>query len=224
MNGMIIALQGAKKNIFEGGEHFEWIGGKELLIDTNNYVLIENFKFDYNINFYSLKVTSQPFLDTIRQNFKTNNGQYYSFIDYRKEFNVWLKTSFLENLTKTNLLNATYKEITFWKEPNGWTSESKESFIERNYELIKSKLLQLNSKDCDYNIFDENLNMLIYESDDYKDYFNNCGEPKGWIYPVKNIVISYRNNNDLVQDHFEFLRTENGYKLISITIRNEELK
>ena len=223
-NGMIVALKGAKKKIFDGGEHYSWIGGKEMLIDTNNNVLIDNFKFDSNINFYSLKVTSQPILDTIRQNFKTNNGQYYSFIDYEKEFNFWLKSSLLANLTKTNLINATYKEVTFWKDPNGWTSEAKESFIDKNFELIKFKLLQLNSEDCDYHIFDDGLNLYIYDSDEYKDFFNNCGESKDWIYPIKNIVISYKNNNDLVQDHFEFLRTENGYKLISIMIRNGEIK
>jgi hypothetical protein len=223
-NGMIIALKRAKKKIWEGGEHYSWKGGEELLIDTNNIVLIDNFKYDNNIDFYSLQVTENPVPDTIRRNFKTNNGQYFSFIDFEKEFNAWLKSSLLENFTKNILKNATYKEVTFWKELNGWTREAKENFIERNFELIKSKLLQLNSKDCDFNIFNEGLNPYIYESDEYMDFFNNCEESKDWIYPVKSIVINYRNNKDLEQESFDFLRTDDGYKLISVTIRNGELK
>ncbi|MEI9958493.1 MAG: hypothetical protein WDM90_19800 [Ferruginibacter sp.] len=79
-------------------------------------------------------------------------------------------------------------------------------------------------KECDYNIFDEGLNPYIYESEEYKDYFNNCGESKDWLYPIKNIVISYKDKKDLLQNHFEFLRTDNGYKLISISISKGEVK
>lgn len=223
-NGMVIALKGAKKELWEGGEHYSWTGGKEMLIDTGNKVLIESFKYDDNLNFYSLSVAAHPDPDTIRQNFKTVSGLYFSFIDFDKEFRVWLKSALLENLTKNNFINATYHDIAFWKEPNGWTREAKSSFIDRNFELIKTKLLQLNSKDCEYNIFDEGLNPYIYESDDYKVFFNNCGESMDWIYPVKSIVINYSDHKDLEQDHFDFLRTEDGYKLISVTIRNEEIK
>jgi len=223
-NGMIIALKGAKKKIWDGGEHFSWVGGMSMLIDTSNKVLIDNFKFDNNINFYSLEISSQPNPDTIRQNFKTNNGKYFSLIDFDKEFNVWLKSSLLENFTKNNMINATYNEVTFWREPIGWTTEPKTSFIDINFDIIKSKLLQLNLKNCDYNIFNEGLNPFIYKSDEYKGFFDNCGESKDWIYPIKSIVINYKNKKDLEQDHFDFLRTDNGYKLISVTIRKGEIK
>ena len=223
-NGLIIALKGATKQIWEGGEHFSWVGGKEILIDTANNTLIDSFKLSGSINFFTLVISTQLDPDTIRRNFKTINGKYFSFVDFDKEFRVWLKTSLLNNLTKENLLNATYKEVTFWKEPIGWKSEIKNSFIDRNYELIKTKLLQLSSKDCDYDIFDESLNSYIYGSEEYKNFFNNCGEPKDWLYPVKDIIISYRNEKSLLQDHIEFLRTDNGYKLISLTIRKGEIK
>lgn len=223
-NGMIIALKGAKKKYWEGGEHYSWVGGKEILIDTTNNILIDSFKYAGNINFFSLLISTQPNPDTIRQNFKTINGKYFSFIDFDKEFKAWLKTSLLDNFTKDNLLNATYKEVTFWKESLGWTSEARNSFIDCNYELIKAKLLQLNSRDCDFNIFDEGLNPFIYESDEYKGFFNNCGESKDWIYPIKNIVISYNENKSMLQDHIEFLRTDKGYKLISLTIRKGKIK
>ena len=126
----------------------------------------------------------------------------------------------LDNFTKKNLPESSFKEITFWKEPDGWTREEKNTFIDRNFELLRSNLLELNSKNYDYNIFDEGLNPYIYESEEYAAYFNNCGESKDWRYPIKNIVINYKVKKDLLQNHFEFLRTAEGYKLISITIRN----
>jgi hypothetical protein len=223
-NGLIIALKNATKKIWEGGEHYSWVGGSEILIDTANNIFVDSFNYSGNINLYSLKLSMQPDPDSIRQNFKTSNGKYFSFIDFDKEFKAWLKNAFLDNFTKNSLLNATYKEVTFWKEPTGWTSETKNSFIDRNYELIKAKLLQLNAKDCDYNIFNDGLNPYIYESAEYKNYFNNCGESKDWIYPIKEVVISYNQGKSFLQDHFEFLRTDSGYKLISLTIRKGNIK
>lgn len=55
-------------------------------------------------------------------------------------------------------------------------------------------------------------------------FFNNCGESKDWIYPIKDIVISYKEDKCEFQDHLEFLRTDDGYKLISLTIRKGEIK
>ncbi len=122
------------------------------------------------------------------------------------------------------MIDASYKDLIIWKEPTGWMSEAKENFLSRNYDLIKVKLLQLNSKNCEYHIFDGSPVLSFLESDENRKYLNNCGETKDWIYPIKSIVISYKIENDIVQDHFEFLRTENGYKLISISIRNGEVK
>jgi len=63
-NGMIIALKGAEKKYSEGGEHYSWIGGLELLIDTNNNILIDNFKLDNKLNFFSIEKTKTPHSDT----------------------------------------------------------------------------------------------------------------------------------------------------------------
>ena len=223
-NGLTIALKGAKKKLWEGGEHYSWVGGKEILIDTANNVLIDSFKYSGSINFFTLLISTQPNSDTLRQNFKTIDGKFFSFVDFDKEFNAWLKKVLLDNFTKEHLVNATYKEVTYWKESIGWTTETKNGFINRNYELIKTKLLQLNSKDCDYSVFDEGLNPYIYQSDEYKNFFNNCGEPKDWIYPVKNIAISYKADKNLLQDNIEFLRTDKGYRLIALTIRKGIIK
>jgi hypothetical protein len=221
-NGMIIALKGAEKK--QRGEHFSWKGGEVLLIDSINRTLITNFKFYYNLNFFSVIISDHPTKDSIRQTFQGVNGQYYSFIDFDKEFWQWLKTSLLRDLTKKALLSSSFQKITVWKEPEGWIGEEKGYFIEKNFELLNTKLLELNSSKCDYSIFAEGLNPFIFESEEYKEYFNNCAASKDWLYPVKNVVITYKNKRDLKQNSFEFLRTEIGYKLISVTIQNGKLK
>ncbi|MEO8533633.1 MAG: WG repeat-containing protein [Flavobacterium sp.] len=223
-NGMIIALKDAEKVKHPGGDgHFSWIGGKEYLIDTNNKILIENFGYNDELHFYSLEKSKDPNKDSNRENFLGVDKQYYSFINFDREFKSWLQTSLLKNLSKENLLEASNDKITFWKEPNGWISEPKTAFINRNYKLIKKKLFELNTTTCDYAVFSESLNQFIYEGEEYQKYFNNCNQAKEWIFPVKNIVITPKNKNGK-QDHFQFLRTENGYKLISMSPGNEELK
>ncbi|WP_042566224.1 WG repeat-containing protein [Flavobacterium sp. MEB061] len=223
-NGMIIALKDAVKE--KDGEHFFWTGGKEFLIDINNKILIENFGFNDELNFYSLEKSKEKNPDPVRDNFLGIDGQYYSFINFDKEFKEWLKNILLTDLSKENLLKHSYDEITYWKkkDDDGWITKPKEAFMKLNYKLIKAKLLELKSANCDYQIFSESLNKFIYEADEYDQYFDNCRQAKDWINPVKNIVISPQNKNESGQDHFEFLRTENGYKLISASSRKEDLK
>ncbi|OXB06301.1 hypothetical protein B0A72_08060 [Flavobacterium pectinovorum] len=224
-NGMIIALKDAVKE--KDGEHFFWTGGKEFLIDINNKILIENFGFNDELNFYSLEKSKEKNPDPVRDNFLGVDGQYYSFINFDKEFKEWLKNILLTDLSKENLLKHSYDEITYWKkkdDDDGWITKPKEAFMKLNYKLIKAKLLELKSTNCDYHIFSESLNKFIFEADEYDQYFDNCRQAKDWINPVKNIVISPQNKNESGQDHFEFLRTKNGYKLISASSRKEDLK
>lgn len=52
-NGIISVLKDAKKQ--QDGEHFFWAGGKEFLIDINNKILVEDFAYNDDLNFYSLE-------------------------------------------------------------------------------------------------------------------------------------------------------------------------
>ena len=221
-NGMFIGLKDAKKEI--DGEHFFWKEGKEFLVDTNNKILIENFKYNDDLNFYSVQKSATPSKDPIRENFLGVDGQYYSFINFDKEFEFWVKNNLLTDLSKDNLLKSSFDKISFWKEPDGWIYESKTKFINQNYTFIKLKLQELISAKTEYFISSDGLNPFIFETSEYEMYFNNCNQSKEWLYPVKNIVISPKNKSDFGQDHFQFLRTDNGYKLISISTRKEILK
>lgn len=227
-NGMLVALKGAKKEYWDnhkdsGCNHFSWTGGKEYLIDTGNKIIIKNFKYEGNLNFFSLSIEPKVNKDSIRKTFPGVDGKYYNFIDYQKEFQNWIRSVLIDTLTIEKLLEISYNKITYWKEPNGWINESKEDFLLRNFNLLKIRLNELSKENVDFSIFIDGLNPFIYEGSEFDKYFNNCGEAYKSKYPVMNLVISIKTENELIQDHFDFLRTEEGYKLISVTIRNGEI-
>lgn len=222
-NGMIIALKGAEKKYWEGGGHYSWIGGQELLIDAKNNILIDNFKLDNNLNFFSLEKTKTPHSDTIRKSFLAKDGSYYSFVDFEKEFRQWVTKELLNNLTKEKLISISYDTIT-WESQNGWAKTNKEKLITDNFAILKNGLLEILQSKTDYFISSDGLNPFMFEGEEFEKYFNNCGESKDWIYPTMSIIISHGTKQDFSQNHYEFLRTDSGYKLISLTIRNEKMK
>lgn len=221
-NGLIMALKDAVKK--QDGEHFFLEGGKEFLIDTNNKILIKDFKYNEDLNFYSLEKSKNADKNPVRENFLGVDGQYYSFINFEKEFKYWFENTLLKDLSKTNLEKQAFDKITYWKEPDGWINTPKTKFIDQNYTYLKLKLEELKNPKTDYFISSDGLNPFIFESSEYNIYFNNCNEAKEWQYPTMDIVINPKNKAEKGQDHFEFLRTENGYKLISVSSRIDNLK
>ncbi len=125
-------------------------------------------------------------------------------------------------LSRKALLDCSYGTIYFWKEPDGWTSERSPQFVERNFELIRGRLSDILREKADYFISMDGLNPFIFEGSEFAGYFNNCGEPKPWRYPVMSVVINRNREGNFRQDHFDFLRTEKGYKLISVSLGNEQ--
>ena len=218
-NGMIIALKGAVKEY--SGEHYIWAGGQEFLIDTSNNILIENFPYDDNLNFFSIKKTKMPHSDPVRKSFLAKDGSYWSFVDFEKEFKNWLINDLLVNLTSKKLINASYGTVSTWDSTEyRHAKSSRHEFINNNFEVLKTGLLEILDPDCDYSILRDNL----YERTGFEKYFNNCGEAKEWIYPVMTVVVSHKNGNDFTQNQYSFLRTDKGYKLMSVAIRNANLR
>lgn len=221
-NGFIIVLKDAIRE--NDGEHTFWRGGKEFLVDINNKILIENFPHNDELNFYSLEKSKEKGKNQTREYFLGLDGQYYSFINYEKEFKIWLKNTLLSDLSKSNLEKHSFDKTTYWKEPKGWINESKTKFINQNYTYLKLKLEELKNSKTDYFISTNGLNQFIFESSEYDIYFNNCRESKDLQYPLKSIIINSKNKTESGQDHLEFLRTENGYKLISVSTAKSVLK
>ncbi|KAF2512553.1 hypothetical protein [Flavobacterium foetidum] len=220
-NGMIIVLKDAEKK--QDGEHFFWTGGKEFLVDIHNKILVENFAYNDELDFYSVEKSKEPSKDPIRDNFLAVDGEYYSFVNFDKEFKAWLKKNLLSDLSKKNLLKHSFDKITYTKPLEDWIYKPKEKFISNNYLYLKLKLEELKNPKTDYFITTDGLNPFIFESPEYNVYFNNCNESKDWLYPVKSIIVNPKNKADFKQDHIQFLRTENGYKLISISSAKDNL-
>jgi len=129
----------------------------------------------------------------------------------------------LTNLTVERLIANSYDSIT-WESLNSWGKTNKEKLIIDNFAILKNGLLEILQPETDYFISSDGLNPYMFEGTEFDKYFNNCGEPKDWIYPTMSIVISHATKKDFSQNHYEFLRTDNGYKLICLTIRNEKIK
>ncbi|REA59496.1 hypothetical protein DSL64_17755 [Dyadobacter luteus] len=223
-NGLIIALSGANKKQSPDGEHTMWEGGKYILIDTTNQLLIDNFEVEDPISLHTLQVSDKPGNDHKRKYFKGLNGKYYGFIDTDAEFKLWLKTTLLTERSESSFHKATFEEIKYWDESSGWISENGKTFIEQNFNILQKLLARLNAPDCQYDIFNESLNPFLFESELFSSYLNNCNEALENRYPVKNIVISHGKGVGVKQDHLAFLRTDSGYKLISVSLSTERLR
>lgn len=228
-NGLISALKDAKKEYWEkhkesGCNHYSWKGGQELLLSKVNEVLVENFKYEGILDFYSMIVQTEPSSDSTKVSFKGVNGKYYIFTDIEKEFNQWLKTELIPNLNLNKLKSLTMDSLTYWKKPKGWVTESKRDFLARNFELIKERLQSTQMDKSDYFVSIDGLNPFMYTGNNFDKYFNTCGEARQEKYPVMDLIINNKTDSDFTQDHFDFLKTDEGYRLISMTIRNGKLE
>ncbi|WP_071530854.1 WG repeat-containing protein [Pontibacter sp. BAB1700] len=224
-NGLVWALKGATERYLDKHkEHSVWEGGEELLLNLKHEIVLRNFKYGRNVNLYSFEASAKPAKDPNRQSFKSEKGEFYSFIDFDREFKNWLNSNLLNSFTFDNMAKASHDSITFWLESNGWITEAKASFLIRNLDLIREKMLVVKKNKADYNVFIDELNPYMFNGRSFEKYYNNCGEAIIEKYPVMHLVINTKAGSDVVQNRFEFLRTENGYKLISLVIRNGEIK
>lgn len=227
-NGMLVALKGAKKQGHDKNHksecnHFGWTGGQELLVDTLNNTLIENFSSAKSLNFYSLEKSNLPPTDSSRISFVARNGTYYSFTDFEQEFRIWITDLLLNDTTLESFIQHAYDTIT-WESANGWVKSPKQKLIADNFNILKKGLQEILLPQTDYFVSVEGLNPFMYEGAEFEKYYNTCGESKVWIYPSLSIIISHTGKKDFSQNHYEFLRTDEGYKLISLCIRNENIK
>ncbi|MGV0938847.1 hypothetical protein [Empedobacter falsenii] len=209
VNGTLVALKGAKKKY--DGEHFWWIDGQEILIDTKNNILIENFKDSYPLNFYSMKISDKPILDSIRENYLGTNGKYYSFINEEKEFRAWFKNIFLKNPTKQNIIQYTFHTLSIWRNNERELVRNK-VYIDENFKQINKIINYILKLKNEYSVSKKDLDFLLDddEFEIYEDFYDNCSQSKDWIYPKLDVIIKYKN-----RDHYlSFLKTKEGYKLI----------
>lgn len=226
MNGMVVALKGARKHYDKherhtGCKHYRWKGGQTYLIDTSNNILVKDFSVEFELDFYSLSKNYAPSDNTEKTSFLGVDGQYYTFVNFTKAFEAWFSAELLENISVEKLVSLAHDSVTYWDDERGWFVEHARDFARRNSSFINAEWGKLQKDKVEYDIFLESLNPYIYTSEKYEQYFNNCGEGKDWQYPVISLVITYNRRGDFYQNSYQFLKTENGYRLVSASIRNK---
>ena len=204
-NSMLITLQDANK--VQDGEHFFYDGGRVSLIDTSNKILVKDFSKAENLNLYSVKVEDQPSSDTTRMSFKGENGKYYTFQVYKKEFSQWLHRDLLPGLTKEKLAAHSFEKITWWDGEN-WIYDDKTAFIDKHWDFLQARLKDVAA----FNFVRGSFNPFLFEGPQYSRYMNNCFEAKDWQYPMWSIFWGGSNE----KGQLDFLRTDEGYKLLMV--------
>jgi hypothetical protein len=227
LNGFIVAKKEAQKvhcheHGVDGCNQFHWEGGKTQLINTKNELLIEDFDYPYPLNLYNLKISNQPFTDTICFNFQAVDGSYYQFENFENSFLEWLQNDFLNNPNMESFATNAMDSITYWK--NGWQKEAKKEFISSNYAKIIEVLKQLSSSKSDYHISISGVNASVFGAKIIEGYLNYCGEPNYRKYPMMEIIITHNTVSGKIQDSFGFLKTKDGFKLITLSARSFSLK
>jgi hypothetical protein len=221
-NGLLTGLTGAQKKT--DGEHYHWEGGETILLDTTGKILIRSLPTPYGMNLYSIKRSDQVVDDPVRMNYKAIDGGYYSFIDYEKEFASWLK-KLVGTLDAAILKQHVFDKVSYYTETYGWVFKNGASFIDQNYPVLKEILQKLQQPSCDSFITRDGLNPFIYESKEYQKYFDNCNQAMEWKYPQMSVYINHYNNGKInYQEGLDFLRTDEGYKLVNVNIKKASFK
>lgn len=224
-NGMSSGLKDAVKTKMDDGhsgcDHWYWSGGTQNLINTKNEVLADNFTYSPNLDFYSMQRLAEPSKDTCRVNFKGRNGKYYSFIDNEKLFKKFLHDEVLGKPNEKALSAASYRDIVYYDATEGWKAEPAAKFIARNKREIFDTLKNV-KPGADYYIMN-NIYVPLPDNmeSDFEKYKDNCGQQDYMRHPIMSLIINYRTPDDIQQDSFDFIKTENGYKLLSVNLKSQ---
>lgn len=219
-NGMSVVIKDGQREYWgaNSNEHWSW-AGEEWLIDKNNRVLVKNFSYDRHLDLFSVLQEDSPSNDSCRVSFLGVNGKYYTFLDMKKDFEQWFKSEILTDLSKEKFLKHCYRDIYSYKTKKGWMAEERRKYVNDEFISIKERLLNLNRDNMKLFISMDDLNWFIYKKREFRKYFNECGEPMTYKYPVMSVIISHGSKEKHTQDIFTFLRTDEGYKLLAVTLR-----
>ena len=227
INNMALALIGAEKKCLDtkitdinNCEHWNWIRGRTVLLNDKNEILIDDMVYTEDVNWFSVNIIDSPGDTTINDYFKGKNGKFYSFLNYRKEFTNWFYNEFLKS---DNLISYCFSEISF----NHNNTKEKhyrnpKKFMNENRKLLLSKFVEIRNSKLEINIFKNDLPpKKIHEKQSLK-YYDYCGNYKSWLYPIFNVVVTFNDDNGkfAYQDNYDFIRTEAGYKLFAVSLKN----
>ncbi|WP_409151716.1 hypothetical protein [Sphingobacterium sp. BS-2] len=215
-NRMIPALKGAqRKRDSPDNEHSYFEGGKSMLIDTNNQVLIEDFPYNDNLNFYQVSINGSMPEDSSWVKFNGKDGNTYAFMDYVKEFENLFPKLFSKEITAEKLIANSYDSIAYWNDDlNQWVFEDSPKYMNRQVDKIKQLFESVIDGSKKYSTIKSSLNYFIFESESYQKFLDQCGDSLDAKYPVLSLTVYVE--FPTVGVTFEFLRTDEGYKLILV--------
>lgn len=229
-NGLIRVIKNAEKEYLHeqhdevGCSHYKWVNGMEMLINDKNEVLIKDFKYQKHLDFYSLQINDIPSTEEGKISFKGVNGKHYVFNNTNTSFENWMKKSFTPLLGQDEVIDFAMDSIFYFNKKEGWITEDSKSFLARNSDLLKKRLTSTLASDTVYSFKIDRLNLFKYLGSMYDAYYDNCGESDGLRNPVLHLSIGERKKGESNQDFFEFLKTDDGFKLIGLIIGNEGLR
>jgi hypothetical protein len=226
-NGFVLAIRGAHKECWdkdvpiENCEHADWVGGEKVLYNVSGELLSRSFFADatdfVNLDYYTFKKSKKPSKDPFRVNFKAEGKGYFSFVNLDKTFDVWVQKNLLKDpsIDQAEFLFA--DSVVTWEEETGWTVHSKLDLLMLRSLEYNDFMTMLKSKKYSYfNTYQEDF--FLYEfSGLFGKYFNGPYQFDHWKYPLYDVIVTNETTNE--QSQLSFLRTDKGWKVISVALR-----
>jgi hypothetical protein len=234
-NGLALALIGARATCLSGEsdtmrcEHPSWVGGRWVLLDERNKIVIDNLheqKWKGWLDLYSLKINAAVVNTATTITFRAVNGDRYSFVDYKKEFTHWLYNVFVPAVRTgkaETLASLCFTELAFRPRKGQFDLIERAAFMQQFYGPVSQSGLRAVHRDAkNVAIFTESLDMSILTSQSFQPFLTECGDAFYEKYPAFHVVVTYNSPSgkaeDIYQNDFGFIRTEEGYRLFQVSL------
>lgn len=232
VNGLASVIKGAELFCHNGKaftsdnicEHAHWKGGDKLVIDSNNSVIIKGVSLGHELDLYSVFNSETADNSEVTDSFKGVNGTYFNFVNVKKHFENWFRTKILSDLSKSNFQQLTFEEITLYSGNTGWYKQPKEIFWNNNYEKVKSALIPLIKGKTSFFVGLDSINKFIYKEEKYKPYYSSCFNQLANRHPIVSVISDHNHNGSAVQNIYDFIKLQDRYELLSITLRTTKIK
>ena len=125
-------------------------------------------------------------------------------------------------------------EVTYWRTKKGWTSLEKSEFLRLFPNALIPEKFQT-SKLKELSITEEGLSPFRTGSKLFKRYYDACGEHNRYRFPAFDVMLTYykkrlkplteiqtgfyKHHEIDYQEHYVFLRTEDGYRLLQVSLK-----
>ncbi len=233
-NGLAVGLIGARQTCDHDPdtvqcEHPGWIGGRTVLLNARHEVLINDLATvptgSGYLNWYSLKI-NDPAPDTATTTtLRVAGGDRYTFTDYDKEFRTWFYGVFVPTArtgSAAQLQALCFADLAVAARPfRGWPHFTPATLLARYGAALRLRLGGLRRGMANTSIFSGDLNKLIFSSRAFEPFLTDCGEHFRERYPVWEVMLTYpagpTKSTASHQEHFEFIRTAAGYRLLSVS-------